>query len=365
MKKVNVMICVAMMMIFCAGFFAPRSAEAATKYVNDASTANGVYTTAVGSDANAGTAGAPYRTITKAISMVSAGDTIYIDAGTYAETVNITKNGISLIGADSTLTVINVLNLGSIPKAIFAVPQTQLKIKKLGIINATYGIFFINVDISFIDNVNIVNNISSPIYFENCDSNSITNCSFDTSFSWGVRFYSSKSNIVNNNVFNHMGSSHTNGVEAFGLYSSDSNIINYNKFMNTDIYAGLWLLSSNYCVVRNNLSTGNSNGIWISSGSNNLIDSNILNNNSLGIAISSVASRNYVTNNVCTGNDNGINILSDSNVIENNIVSNNYGYGLLSNGILIQSQGSIFRNNVCSNNGQGSQPLILLSAAGR
>ncbi|MCL4550040.1 MAG: right-handed parallel beta-helix repeat-containing protein [Bacteroidetes bacterium] len=60
-------------------------------YVNDASTAGDVYTSAVGNDANPGTAAAPFLTINHAISIASSGDIIYVDVGTYAETVLVTK----------------------------------------------------------------------------------------------------------------------------------------------------------------------------------------------------------------------------------------------------------------------------------
>ena len=60
-------------------------------YVNDSSTSGDVYTTAVGNDANPGTAAAPFLTINHAISVAVAGDMIYVDVGTYAETVLVTK----------------------------------------------------------------------------------------------------------------------------------------------------------------------------------------------------------------------------------------------------------------------------------
>ncbi|MCL6098524.1 MAG: right-handed parallel beta-helix repeat-containing protein [Bacteroidetes bacterium] len=60
-------------------------------YVNDNSTAGDVYTTAIGNDGNAGTAAAPFLTINHAISVAAASDVIYVDVGTYAETVSVTK----------------------------------------------------------------------------------------------------------------------------------------------------------------------------------------------------------------------------------------------------------------------------------
>ncbi len=58
-------------------------------YVNDSVVAGDVYTTAVGSDLNPGTPASPYRTIGRAVSQATAGDTIYVDAGAYAPTTTI------------------------------------------------------------------------------------------------------------------------------------------------------------------------------------------------------------------------------------------------------------------------------------
>lgn len=68
-------------------------------FVNDLSTANDVFTSGTGDDTNAGTAAAPFRTITQAIQSAAAGDSVYVDAGDYNETiVNITKS-LTLRGA--------------------------------------------------------------------------------------------------------------------------------------------------------------------------------------------------------------------------------------------------------------------------
>ncbi|MBL8007390.1 MAG: right-handed parallel beta-helix repeat-containing protein, partial [Ignavibacteria bacterium] len=69
-------------------------------YVNDNSTANDVFTTATGSNSNPGTPSAPFLTLSYAVSSANPNDTIYIDAGTYAEQVSINKS-LTIYGADS------------------------------------------------------------------------------------------------------------------------------------------------------------------------------------------------------------------------------------------------------------------------
>jgi len=54
---------------------------------------NAYYVSTSGSDANPGTESQPFRTIQKAVDTVGAGDTIYVNAGTYSEAVTITKSG--------------------------------------------------------------------------------------------------------------------------------------------------------------------------------------------------------------------------------------------------------------------------------
>ena len=56
-----------------------------TYFVNDASTLNDQFTSAIGSNANPGTAAAPFLTIQFAINQASNGDIITVDAGTYNE----------------------------------------------------------------------------------------------------------------------------------------------------------------------------------------------------------------------------------------------------------------------------------------
>ena len=60
-------------------------------YVNDNAQTGDHYTTAVGNDANPGTSTLPFRTIQHAIDVAGTGDIIYVDAGTYAENIDLNK----------------------------------------------------------------------------------------------------------------------------------------------------------------------------------------------------------------------------------------------------------------------------------
>ncbi len=64
------------------------------------------YVATTGSDTNAGTLSAPFQTIQKGVSVLSAGDTLAIEGGTYTKPVTISANG----SAESPITITNYNN---------------------------------------------------------------------------------------------------------------------------------------------------------------------------------------------------------------------------------------------------------------
>ena len=98
MKKIIAV--VAFLLLVCANDYAGTR-----YYLNDNSLTNGLYTTAVGNDANSGkTPALPMATLggllTKYAANFAAGDTIFIDAGTYQEKNLLSpKGGVVITGA--------------------------------------------------------------------------------------------------------------------------------------------------------------------------------------------------------------------------------------------------------------------------
>jgi hypothetical protein len=84
---------------------AAQASPGAALYVNDGATTGDVFTSAAGSDDSGdGSAAAPFATVARALAQASATtQTIFIDAGTYAERVVLTK-AISLRGAGTATT---------------------------------------------------------------------------------------------------------------------------------------------------------------------------------------------------------------------------------------------------------------------
>ncbi|MGZ3941360.1 MAG: beta strand repeat-containing protein, partial [Bacteroidia bacterium] len=84
------------------------NASATSYYVNDASSAGDIYTSAVGNNSNPGTAALPFATLTYALTLAGANDIIYVDAGTYSDkNLSITQSNLSIIGAGSSATIFN------------------------------------------------------------------------------------------------------------------------------------------------------------------------------------------------------------------------------------------------------------------
>ncbi|MBI2729438.1 MAG: DUF1565 domain-containing protein [Sphingobacteriales bacterium] len=104
-------------------------------YVNDNSSTGDVFTSGTGSNSNSGTVSAPFATLQYAITQSSAGDIIYVDAGTYTGQVTIDK-GLTIIGAGQSLTFITNTSQLVAPPGPFA---------EYALIQTTQGIGDVNI----------------------------------------------------------------------------------------------------------------------------------------------------------------------------------------------------------------------------
>ncbi len=129
--------------LFCILLLLIYKVNASVIFVNDNSIVGDSYTAAVGNNLTGdGSAVNPYLTITKALSIAVSGDTIFVDAGLYSETVVINTDAISIIGADSATTIIDppgdstTLTLFG----IYADTQTYITLQNLKITRCYRGI---------------------------------------------------------------------------------------------------------------------------------------------------------------------------------------------------------------------------------
>ncbi len=229
-----------------------RDTQYKTWFVNDASTASDSFTYSPGSDTTGvGSPAAPFRTITAALKKVKSCETIYIDAGTYPETVVIDTNNIALIGKDSNATVINPPgpNNQSLAYGVSATGRQNLLIKNLGILDAERGISFSDVDRSTIT------------------GDSVSTCDFGMYI-----LSSSETNTISNNTVN----SNYHGIVVL----SDSYNIIQNNVTRNNTASGIGIQDAAYNIIQQNESTGNDTGVWIIGNcvSNTISKNNIFSN---------------------------------------------------------------------------------------
>ncbi|MBP7652948.1 right-handed parallel beta-helix repeat-containing protein, partial [Candidatus Dependentiae bacterium] len=302
----------------------------------------------LGADTYNGSSGYPFRTITKALSKCVSGNTVQIAAGTYAETVVIDTDKISIIGADSSLTIIDPPGDSSVTTlyGIYANTKNNLRIENLRITDCYRGIFFDNVDSSVIARVAIdfTNNgvdYEGAIYLYNgSDSNFIfQNMTSENNVNAIVILNSDKNYISNNNLYNNISSS-------IWLNGSDSNYINDNICLN-NLSSGITLWNSVNNIIKNNRCFNNLNkGFRLYNNSSyNILENNNSINNGDGYEISTSSNSNILQNNIADSNTGrGIEISSSSKfcTVYNNILKNNIGDG-------IKLISNVFNNTIDSN----------------
>lgn len=279
------------------------SSGGAFRYVNDTFTASDVFTTIAGSDtAGNGSPGAPFRTITKALSVADTRDVILIDAGFYDESAAIRADSISLIGVDSASTVIDPPDSPTNTNGISSTGHLGLLIRDLRVTDAPSagdGILFTTVRSSVIRNVRADNNQNGIELQTTSLFNTITGVTA-TLNTTGILLTSSDTNVIMKNT---AGANTTNGI--FLNSNSDGNLVFDNTCDSNSgsgaIGFGIRLSAncdSNF--VRNNRANSNKiNGCFIATdASNNRIEQNSFESNlRYQIAVAAAARNNRIVKN--------------------------------------------------------------------
>ncbi len=341
------------MLLLAISSFISASSWANNWYVNDNSLTGDVFTTAIGSDANAGTPAAPFATIQFAINAAATGDTIYVDAGTYASAdINITTS-VVLRGAK--------FGIPAGPSPIPANRGTDETIVQAGVY---YGQSRDNIamDGFTIDAGTLIRAIEARGLNSVIINNIVTGTVTPFVQQAGISTRANAPNrthsylIANNNV-----QGFRYGIYMDGNTELASDIVD--NYVSGCFSAGFVLTASEGHRLRRNISVNNSTGLLCLRG-NNLITENTFTGNILnGIRLVGNATDfgNSILNNFITGNNNGINLTEDNPSAINN--SANYNF-LALNVTNIQNDHSAQFNATCNWFGSTNAGVIATQIVG-
>jgi len=234
-----------------------------TYYVNDGSTVGDVYTTAVGNNSNDGlSASTPKLTISAAVTLASNGDIIMVDAGTYFESLNLSKQ-LTITGAGMNLTILADANT-----CTFNSGTTGIQVNSLG---------------TNISNI-LVTNFDRGIIIQGANS-TLTNVSSSSNCNFGITLGLNANNVqllnckFNNNAFTgiRVGTAHQlkklliNNTEATGNEIGISVAASFSSGQKPNIFDSITITNSNF-------SNNSRRGMYFEKLSNALIEGNIINN---------------------------------------------------------------------------------------
>jgi len=326
-------------------------------YVNASATA-GTFTTAGGSDANSGLDPAdPMATIQNLLSAyhLAAGDTIYIDQGTYNLSSNIVltalNSGLTITGVPGGGTILDRLNTNTGNFVFDLQTVANVTLENLTITGGYYGI-------------NAAYNAGSTTNL------TVSGCAFYGSEQAGIFLvndystnYVATGDVITGNVFHDMlvsgGHYYGYGISSQGDQVTITNNTAYNlgtglyiqsgdgsTISGNTLYADGTGLNAANCNVSGNIAHDNSTGITFSGGllSGNTVYHNTATytNASVGIYLNS----GTASGNISYGQNHGI-FIGGSGTVTDNLVYNNATEGIYSN------SGSTINGNVLYGNGWG------------
>ncbi|MEO5966811.1 MAG: T9SS type A sorting domain-containing protein [Ferruginibacter sp.] len=337
MKKISTFYTILISLIVLLSF---QNAHATTWYVNDASLAGDVFTSAIGNNANPGTAAAPFATLNFAISIYAEGDTIYVDAGTYNEADIILPRAVTLRGAKYGVIAgpANVpLNRGTnetiLTFSLYYGPSID---------NTSVDGFTLNIGTKVMGisarglNSKVLNNIITAVLISPFDNQ----YGIATRVNGPARPHSFQ--ILNNNVRGSRFRIYFDGNSLFDLPSE----INFNYVAST-FTAGFVVAGSKGHHYKGNVAENNNQGMRVAEG-NNIIEQNTFINNTfygLRIAASDYTFNNQILNNFFISNGVGIALTEDNAATQNNEAHFN---SFVSNTLNITSTHSSVFNAKCN-----------------
>jgi parallel beta-helix repeat protein len=158
---------------------------------------NTYYVSLTGSDTNSGLLNAPFRTFAKAASVLQAGDTLQVMAGTYTEPLTLSNSGaasapISVVGNNA------ILNMQGINPNGITVSGSYIRVSNFEVTAATdFGILVTGKYVT----------VENNVLHDDVTRNGVGTCGISTS--WGsalkVKLGGENTTIRNNTVYNNCG----------------------------------------------------------------------------------------------------------------------------------------------------------------
>lgn len=320
-------------------------ASAAVYYVNDTSTVGDSFTAAVGATSNNGLSrSTPKRNLFEIVSLLSAGDTVFIDAGMYQNESRliVTVTNVTFQGVDSLVTVLDA----GYETGFWLQGADRTRIQNLAIMNAdmardgglgqySAGIYVQNADSVSIVSDSFLSNANGVEATPGTDSLTVTGCWFGACQNWGYYAETASQTVITGNTFS---------GGSLGLYSrSDSARVVGNTFTGGRTVV---VEATDSALLSGNTLSGNSE-LTITGGRRNYVLANTILDGK--IVVNSGSSYTFVIDNACTivGATN-IDYYGESGVIAGNAVygsgGGGYGFWLRTN-----AYGNLVRNNVAYN----------------
>jgi parallel beta-helix repeat protein len=301
--------------VLCLGSIVSPSVANATVY----------YVATDGNDANPGGQSQPFRTIKKGVSVLKAGDTLYLRQGTYNESIEPAAmqipsgtswtNAITIAGYSGEMAIITSINIQDnfdLSVAAFLI-FNNLKMSNYRVAGSSHHIRLID---SEVDGKGQVGSNNLVMIIEGTTNHEVIRCRVHGAEPGAYGFYIKAQNMLieGNEIYN-------NGGYGIHLYASGHNDVNNNIVRNNIIYG------NGFSDGPRGLSVG---AVIIASGNNNQFYNNIVYSNTgtaVSVAYTNGGTNNQIYNNTVYGNTGigiEINTSAPQTVVRNNIV---YGNG--------------------------------------